>query len=148
MVLAGVSLTGFGALCSPQGRALETAALAVVPHLPILRTDDRLCEIDVGAWQGRIRADLWPDEPGEDGPDGPLALYENAPGGEGFAGLEARCRAFLADLSDPTVIVTHGVTSRMLRAVVLGQGRDGLGRMPGGQGVVFHLKDGVQRQLD
>jgi hypothetical protein len=29
----------------------------------------------------------------------------------------------------------------------LGLGRDGMSKMPGGQGVVYHLKNGVQKRL-
>ncbi|MEM6277220.1 MAG: histidine phosphatase family protein, partial [Pseudomonadota bacterium] len=68
-------------------------------------------------------------------------LYEAAPGGEGLTALEHRCRAFLDDLAGPAVLVTHGITGRMLRALWLGLGQDGLDDLPGGQGVVFHLSD-------
>lgn len=146
-LLAAQDLKGFTAHCSPQGRAFETAGIAVATHIPMIRTDDRLREIGVGAWQGRIRAELLVEGPLEDGPDGPIAMYEKAPGGEGFDRLEDRCRSFLADLPGPAVLVTHGITSRMLRSIVLGLGRPGLGQLPGGQGVIFHLRDGVQQQL-
>lgn len=146
-LLAELSLDGFSAFCSPQGRAFETAAIAVANHIPTIRTDDRLREIGVGEWQGRVRDELQLEIPMQDGPDGPIALYEHAPGGEGFDALETRCRAFLNDLSGPAVLVTHGITSRMLRTIILGQGREGLAMLPGGQGIVFHMKDGVQRQL-
>lgn len=146
-LLGQQDLTGFVAFSSPQGRAIETVGIAVAPHMAMIRTDDRLREIGVGAWQGRLRSELQVTGPLVDGPDGPIAMYEQAPGGEGFARLEARCRAFLADLPGPAVLVTHGITSRMLRCIVLGLDRAGLGHLPGGQGVVFHLRDGVQTQL-
>ena len=146
-LLAEMDLTGFAVLCSPQGRAFETAAIAVAPRLPLIRTDDRLREIEVGAWQGKIRDELQVHVPVVDGPDGPLALYEHAPGGEGFAALEVRCRAFLKDLIGPAVLVTHGMTSRMLRCLWLGLDRDALGQMPGGQGNIFHMKDGMQNEI-
>ncbi|WP_439156550.1 histidine phosphatase family protein [Yoonia sp.] len=140
-------LSGFNAFCSPQGRAFETAGIAVAPRIATIRTDDRLREIGVGAWQGRLRSELVVTGPMQDSPDGPLALYEQAPGGEGFDLLEVRCRAFLADLSGPAIVVTHGITSRMLRAIALGLGQSGLAQLPGGQGVIFHIKDGTQTQL-
>jgi probable phosphoglycerate mutase len=146
-ILAGCDVTGFDALSSPQGRAFETAAIALARLMPCVRTDDRLREIGVGAWQGLVRDPAWMPGPVEDTPDGPIAYYENAPGGEGFAALEARCRAFLADLTGPAVLVTHGITSRMLRTLLLDRPRDTLGDLPGGQGNVFHLKDGVQTEL-
>ena len=146
-LLADRDLTGFIAICSPQGRAFQTAGIAVAPHIEMIRTDDRLREIGVGAWQGRLRAELKADVPVEDTPDGPIALYEHAPQGEGFDRLEARCRAFLDDLQGPAVLITHGITSRMMRTILLNAGRDALGKLPGGQGNVFHIKDGVQTQI-
>jgi len=76
-----------------------------------------------------------------------LDLYAAAPGGEPFAELYARVTALLGDLVRPTVIVTHGITSRFLRSAALGHGLDALDVVPGGQGVVHHLRDGAARIL-
>lgn len=147
-ILAAVDLTGFDVLSSPQGRAFETAAIALARRVSHLRTDDRLAEIGVGEWSGRLRSELAEGAADFDGPDGALDLYEMAPGGEGFPALEVRCATFLASLTRPSVLVTHGITSRMLRAIVTGKGRGGLAEMGGGQGVVFHLLNGVQKRLE
>lgn len=146
-ILQGVDLNNFQVLCSPQGRAFETAAIALSRQVGFLRTDDRLREIEVGEWSGKVRATLAPPDEFLDTPDGALELYERAPGGEGFQALEERCKSFLADLTGPAVLVTHGITSRMLRATVLGLGIPGLTEMPGGQGVVYHLKNRIQKRL-
>ena len=147
-VLASLDLDGFDVRVSPQGRAFETAAIALAHQVPFLRTDDRLREIEVGDWSGRRRSEV--SAAGltlEDTPDGPLALYEHAPGGEGFARLRARCTAFLDSLTAPTLCVTHGITSRMLRTVALGRSSATLGDLPGGQGVVYVVENGAHRQL-
>jgi probable phosphoglycerate mutase len=146
-IMLAIDLSGFAVLCSPQGRAFETAAIALARNVNIVHTDTRLREIEVGEWQGRVRSELADPNEFEDTPDGALELYERAPGGEGFAALEIRCQDFLSSLQEPSVLVTHGITSRMIRAIVLGLGRAGLAKMPGGQGVVYHLKDGVQKRL-
>jgi broad specificity phosphatase PhoE len=146
-ILAKIDLKGFAVLCSPQGRAFETAAIALARQVENIQTDRRLREIEVGEWAGRLRSELAGPDEFEDTPDGALELYERAPGGEGFAALEVRCKEFVASLQEPSVLVTHGITSRMIRAVVLGLGRAGMAEMPGGQGVVYHLKDGVQKRL-
>ena len=147
-ILAGVDLSGFDVLSSPQGRAFETAAIALARQVSHLRTDDRLCEIGVGAWAGALRSSLAQGHDYVDGPDGALELYEHAPQGEGFAALEQRCAGFLASLARPSVLVTHGISSRMLRAIVTGRGQAGLPDMGGGQGVVYHLLNGVQKRLE
>ena len=147
-VLAALDLEEFDIRVSPQGRAFETAAIALAHRVPFLRTDDRLREIGVGSWAGQRRDQMTP--PGivlEDTPDGPLALYEHAPGGEGFAALRARCADFLSDLTGPTLCVTHGITSRMLRAVAMGRPSAVLGDLPGGQGVVHVVENGMHRTL-
>ena len=147
-ILSTHDLSAFDVRVSPQGRAFETAAIALAGLVPALHTDDRLREIEVGAWSGKLRSEV--SAVGltlEDTPDGPLALYEHAPGGEGFARLRARCEAFLSSLTRPTVCVTHGITSRMLRTVALGRATATLGDLPGGQGVVYAVENGTHRQL-
>lgn len=147
-ILASCNLEGFDILTSPQGRAFETAAIALARQVTHLRTDDRLREIGVGEWAGKIRRELPGADAFHDGPDGALELYENAPGGEGFAALEQRCTEFLASLTQPSVLVTHGITSRMLRSIITGAGVAGLDGIGGGQGIVFHLKNRMQKRLE
>lgn len=145
-------LTDATVLCSPQGRAIETAAIALAPLVPRIHTHDALREIEVGAWSGKLRAELYVDPDWEQTPDGTLELYDLAPGGEGIAGLETRCAGFLAGLSGKCVLITHGITSRMIRCLALGLGPGislpQMAQMPGGQGVVYHVANGAQKRLD
>lgn len=147
-ILASIDLDGFDILSSPQGRAFETAAIALARQASHLRTDDRLREIGVGDWAGKLRSSLPGADGFVDGPDGALELYERAPQGEGFAALEVRCAGFLTSLTRPSVLVTHGITSRMLRAILTAEGAGGLANMGGGQGVVYHLKNSMQKRLE
>ena len=139
-ILRNLDLEGFSFLCSPQGRAFQTAGIALARIADTIRTDDRLREIGVGDWSGRLRAEL----PKIEGRDPFMSHYEAAPNGEGFARLEVRCRDFLSDLNSPAVLITHGITSRMIRSIVIGQGAVAVPTVHGGQGCVYHLKDGVQ----
>lgn len=147
-ILQSIDLTGFDIFSSPQGRAFETAGIALARQVADVHTDARLREIGVGDWGGRIRSELIEDKGFIEGPDGALELYEHAPGGEGFEALEQRCAGFLTNLKRPTVLVTHGITSRMIRAIVTGVGRAGIADIGGGQGVVYYLKDRVQKRLE
>ena len=142
-ILQRIDLQDFSFICSPQMRAVQTAGIALSHVAGFVQTDPRLAEITVGEWSGLLRDDL----PMEDGPDAFMAQYEAAPGGEGLAGVTCRVTAFLADLKGPSVLVTHGVTSRVLRGLVVGEDAIGAASVHGGQGTVYHLKDGMQKVL-
>lgn len=146
-ILEAVDLKGFEVISSPQTRALHTAVEIFSQSRPQIRTDAQLCEIDVGSWQGRVRDELQIEGDPKVTVDGPLAFYEQAEGGEGFAALRRRCEGFLGALSGPSVLITHGITSRMLRVVALGLPTSAMVDLPGGQGIVFHLNEGRQAVL-
>ena len=76
-----------------------------------------------------------------------MEFYARAPNGEGFAALWARCAALLADLDGPAILVTHGMTSRVLRTIATGGAMADLAKLPGGQGVVFRLCGGRHEAL-
>ncbi|SFI41761.1 histidine phosphatase family protein [Jannaschia pohangensis] len=139
----GIGPKGHALLSSPQPRASTTAELAFgTPP----RTDSRLREIEVGEWTG-VAVETIRQSPGMSADADLLDLYGAAPGGEGFDALEERCRSFLADLAGPTILVTHGMTARMLRTIVLGLPRAAISQLVGGQGIAFHLARGMERRL-
>lgn len=135
-----------GVIChaSPLGRAQASAAVVFAGH-PI-RTDARLREIGMGAWEGELADSLAAAHP--DAFATPFGWHDAAPGGEGLAALRARVTAFLSDLDTPAAILCHGITLRMMRAVALGlpftaeAGR----RFP--QDAVHHIADGAAGLLD
>ncbi|MFG6531813.1 MULTISPECIES: histidine phosphatase family protein [unclassified Sulfitobacter] len=143
-ILKRCDLAGFSALSSRQGRAVVTAEIALAGTGMEAAPDPRLGEIGIGAWAGMPRETLLRQTPAaRDSYD----LYEHAPEGEGFAALHKRCQRFLDSLSGPHVLVTHGITSRMLRLILLGRTPAALREMQGGQGVVFRLENGQQERL-
>lgn len=142
-LLAGCDLTGYRAISSPQGRALRTAEIALQGLGPKIETDPALAEIGLGSWAGEDRAALMARTGAPDG----FALYELAPGGEGFDALHARCTAFLATLESPAVLVTHGITSRMLQLVLTGRPAREVRDIGGGQGMVWRVAEGHQQPL-
>ncbi|SLN17900.1 histidine phosphatase family protein [Roseisalinus antarcticus] len=133
---------------SLQGRARDTAlAVSRATGLGMI-ADDRLREIGVGAWSGLLRSEIARDWPAPDPHEHFLETYARAPGGEPFDALWARAVTLLGALSRPTVLVTHGITSRFIRTAALGLGMDRLDEVPGGQGVIFRLAEGGQEMLD
>ena len=109
--------------------------------------DPRLAEIGVGAWEGLRRQDLPISMPLDESEESALDLYERAPGGEGFQALHSRCRALLADLPAPAVLITHGITSRMLRVIACDLDIADIGQVGGGQGIVYSVKNQQSRCL-
>lgn len=125
---------------SPQGRAVETAALALAGLAAMLPTDERLCEVDVGQWSGLAFEEIFNELPEE---SGPFDWYDLAPGGEGLAAVRARCESLLADLTGPTVLVCHGITSRTLRSIALGHRELLTAPEPNdGQGIIWKISAG------
>ncbi|CAM3233601.1 histidine phosphatase family protein [Paracoccus nototheniae] len=131
-------------LSSPQGRARQTARL--VFGAGAFRTDPLLAEIGIGTWAGRRLDDLQRQAPALfAGP--PLAWYDHCPGGEGLAALALRCRRFLDALQGPALIVSHGITLRMLRLVALDLPPDQLAEGEMRQGAVHVVRGGVCHSL-
>lgn len=132
---------------SPQGRARRSAEIALAPLGGVPRQDDRLREIDVGDWTGLTFAEMDarnPPPPHET----PLERYARVPGGETFDALWSRVGDFLADMTEPSIIFSHGITSRFLRTRALGLQMDALDLLEGGQGCWFHIKNGTHSRLD
>lgn len=132
---------------SPQGRARATARLIARITGHGVFEDDRLREIGVGDFTGRTREEILAAT--GLGPDAHfLDAYAKAPSGESFEAVMARVTELLADLSRPTVLVTHGITSRFLRTAALGLGLDRVDEVPGGQGVIHRIRQGQHDTLD
>ncbi len=148
LILQRFGVEGFTWVSSPQGRALRTAELAR-GQAGGIATDARLREISMGDWSGLLREDIARQAPDYFAPEAAMmAWYGNAPGGETLAALAQRLTAFLADLSAPTVIVTHGVTSRALRCLLLGLPVETFNRLEGGQGVVYRVTPEIYERLE
>lgn len=133
-------------VASPLGRALDTARLACAElGLPetAIETDDRLKELAYGAWEGltydevqACHADAWAARQRD-----PWDYV--VPGGESYAMLAARAGAFLNEIADRVIVVSHGGTGRVLRglygriaplaaALALDQPQDALHRLTQG----------------
>lgn len=149
----GEILAAFGAdenwrwLTSPQGRARRTAEIAKGGGGARSGMDERLAEIGIGPWAGRMRDDLMSAHP-ELFKDNPLHWYDRVEGGEGVRALAARLSSLLEELDQPTVLVTHGITSRVLRCLATGQPWDAYVDVGGGQGVVYHIRNGESEMYD
>jgi len=143
-ILQEFRVDGWAGFSSPQGRAMQTAGIALADR-PIA-ADPRLREIGLGDWSGQLRAELAAKSPHLFVGCG-LGWYDHAPGGEGLIALEQRVAAFLAELDSPAVIVTHGITSRVIRCIAQGLPTKAFDTLGGGQGVVYHIRHQQSQML-
>jgi len=131
---------------SPLGRALHTARIAL--HGAPFQTDPRLKEIHAGDWQGRLRTEIIDENPQwATAPPTALEIYEAAPKGEGITAFHARIVDFLDSLTDPAVIIAHGLLGQVLRAHVCGIPLCDAGHLSNRQGVIYELERGAERVL-
>ena len=141
----GRSPADYSYVASPLQRARQTAeimlaALGLVPDE--YRVDPRLREIGFGEWEGFTLRDVRARAP--------QALVERErnkwdfvpPGGESYAQVSLRMRAWYEALAGDTVVIAHGGTARALIAVL---GIAPAAEAPSvdiGQGVVYRFADG------
>ena len=111
-------------VASPSGRTLQTLALVAAEvhadwHTHI--TDHRLREIDVGEWEGQYYADLFPDIHALMDMEHKL-FKQYAVQGEDYIAVAARVRDWIADqdFAQDMLVISHGMTARVLRGVMLG----------------------------
>lgn len=110
-------------LCSPLGRALQTAAI-IAEHLEIpfnaIEREPLIAERHHGEFDGLTREEIdLRMRPAN-------AIFRDvrlaAPGGETMMDVHRRMTDFLAKVprGEPVVVVCHGTVSRVMRAVYLG----------------------------
>ena len=115
-------------IASPTQRTRQTIAI-IAEHLgrdyAEVEYDARLLEIGMGGWDGERYADIVARE-------GPIyserhaAFVRVAPGGESYADVGARLAHWVAEEKERAgdrLVVTHGVTAAVLRALLTGEGR-------------------------
>jgi broad specificity phosphatase PhoE len=137
---------------STAGRTLQTAAI-VADHLGVdyhaIRSDRRLREIEVGAWEGRLYADIVAEVGAIFDPEHRL-FHMPIPGGESYGDIAIRLRGWLADAGDaPALVISHGMTARVLRGLLAG-GRDHHGTAVAAdvpQGSVVRIESGAEAVL-
>ncbi|MCA1749384.1 MAG: histidine phosphatase family protein [Parasphingopyxis sp.] len=109
---------------SETGRALQTLAV-IAEHLGLdwhaARRDPRLSEIGMGSWGGRYYSDV-AEEVGSI-VDMETRLLKPAPDGEDYAAIADRVTGWWDEHGDTPgdkLVIMHGISSRVLRGVLLG----------------------------
>jgi probable phosphoglycerate mutase len=142
-------------ISSPAGRTLQTLALVVEElgrDFHANDTDVRLREIDVGDWDGCYYKDIAPDIRTIMDMEHKLFI-KRAPGGEDYRDVAERVNEWLGEQTFETdmLIITHGMTARVLRGILLGlPPLEGFGApiAPGlAQGSMVMIRDGVEEMV-
>ncbi len=136
-------------VASPLRRARNTAE-AIGERLGLdVEFDERLVEIDVGEWSGRLREEVRGENPHLQGDD---AWGFHAPGGETFEAMTARLDAWLAQqAAEPErrlIVVSHGVAGRLLRGLYAGLSKEETLRQDIPQDAIFRLAGGRIERID
>ena len=134
-------------LTSPLGRAAQTAKIIADKMLGKTRVveDERLAEVSLGDWDGLTIAEIDERWPGirSSVPSGEWLFI--APSGEGFDVFRDRNAAFLGELptldASHKIIVTHGISSRVLRGLHSDMPREAVVNLPIRREVFFVLHD-------
>ena len=131
---------------SPLGRAQHTAKIALGGRP--FATDLRLAEAHAGEWQGRLSDDVRHAHQGTvDIGTSALELFMSAPGGEGYASFRDRIASFLNELTEPTVVVAHGLWGQVMRGLVRGLTFAEMTRLTNDQACIYVLEQGRETVL-
>jgi len=134
-------------IASPIGRARHTAEI-IASHLGrpgLVRFDERLREISLGAWDGLGRREI-------------RALmgarfvefewYFDTPDGERYDGFAGRIAAWLHEIGEtPVIAVCHGVVTRVLRGLYAELPRAEALRLAVPQDRIFRLAGGTIEEI-
>jgi probable phosphoglycerate mutase len=137
---------------SPLGRALHTAEIIRdMAGLAPPQIDARIAEIRMGSWDGLKPEDIDLISPGAAKGASRYHFFFRSPDGETYDVFAARVADWLKEaLADPRprIVVSHGVTGRVLRGLYARMDPDAALRLPSPQDAVFHLTDGAVTRID
>jgi probable phosphoglycerate mutase len=132
-------------VASPLGRARRTAEIIrdQLRGIGALQVDERLRELTMGSWDSLTFNQIEAISPGifeREGPDWCFA----SPDGESYAGFAGRVGEWLGeqDESLTTIVVAHGIVSRVLRGLYAGLPRADALTLPVPQDRIFRLSGG------
>lgn len=142
----GIDVADLDFVASPMARARETMervrlgmGLASEPY----RLDRRLIEASYGDWEGNTIPELAVRLPGELEKRRAAPWAYEPPHGESYRALSGRVATWLAEVDRPTVVVSHGGVSRVLRGLLLDIEKDEIPVLEVPQDKVFVWRRGV-----
>ncbi|MDI1364029.1 MAG: histidine phosphatase family protein [bacterium] len=136
-------------VASPLRRARDTAQ-AIADRLGLeVEFDDRLMELTVGEWEGRLYADVQRERP--EAFESPEWFF-TAPGGETYEQVMVRVSDWLGEqAAEPErrlIVVSHGIAGRLLRGAYAGLSREDTLAQDVPQDALYRLSAGQIARLD
>ncbi len=132
-------------VASPLGRARRTAEIIrdQLRGIGSLRVDERLRELTMGSWDGLTFNQIEAISPGIFEREGPEWCFAS-PDGESYTGFAGRVGEWLGEQDEPltTLVVAHGLVSRVLRGLYAGLPRADALTLPVPQDRIFRLSGG------
>jgi broad specificity phosphatase PhoE len=111
-------------------------------------SDDRLCEIDLGLWDGLTDAEARALDPAKFVERGNDKWNVRVPGGENYADVAVRAESWIADLKNHTFAVSHGAFTRILRGLFAGMTWKQMSDLDEPQGVVFRVRGNTVKRFE
>lgn len=140
-------LRDFQIIVSPQKRARQTLGYI----LEALGRDDhsldtRVRELEFGIWEGKPFWELKASPVYPADPEG--RFFWRPEGGESYEDGVARVQAWRAELTRPTLVISHGAVGRCLMGAIAGLGPRELVTLPTPQGAYCRLEHGCINWFD
>lgn len=134
-------------ISSPLGRAMDSTKIlceTLAYDLTKVQTDERPAEVSVGDWAGLYIEDIKAQWPRLLEGTNHYNWYFNSLGGERYADVEGRVKAFLESVKDKEklIVVAHGVTSRIIRGLYQNLDKDEALSLEVAHETFFKLADG------
>ena len=137
---------------SPLGRARQTAQ--IVREEAGLTTqiafDPRLAEITLGSWDGMTDEEIEHLYPGKRAGLSRAEWHFHSPDGESYEAFSGRLASWLDEAKawpGPTIAVSHGGCSRILRGLYGGLPKDVFLKLPVPQETIFRLDSGTIEEI-
>jgi broad specificity phosphatase PhoE len=111
-------------------------------------TDDRLMEIDLGAWDGLTDEEARARFPKEFVERGNDKWNVRVPGGENYEDVAGRATSWIRDLKADTFAVAHGAFTRILRGLFAGATWRQMSDLDEPQGVVFRVRGNTVKRFN
>jgi broad specificity phosphatase PhoE len=139
-------------VCSPLLRARTTMSIVLSTcGLPgdAYTIEERLVEIDLGAWDGLTKAEARALDPqAYDAREADKWNVRPSGSRENYSDVAARAESWIGDLAADTFAVSHGAFTRILRGLLAGLGWRQMSDLDEPQGCVFRVRGRAVERID